>query len=103
MSGQGRTRFCPACHVPLDQTGNPLRVNGEPDTGPYRMSDVIQEIREIQRYAAGAETSEEMANACERAQQLLLGLRRQFVTEVILGHPAPAGVSGDPQGARSRV
>jgi hypothetical protein len=54
------------------------------------MTDVLHEIREIHRFATGAETTEDLAKACERAELLLLGLRRQFVYEVIVGHPTKA-------------
>jgi hypothetical protein len=51
------------------------------------MIDVLNTIREIHHHAAGAETAKDLADACEQAELLLLALRRQFVIEVVLGHP----------------
>jgi hypothetical protein len=95
MSVPDAARFCRICSAPVNQAPSdpsPAAWNGR--VGPYRMTDVLHEIREIHLFAAGAETTEDLAKACERAEPLLLGLRRQFVYEVIVGHPTKAPGTG---------
>jgi hypothetical protein len=95
MSDPELGRFWRVCYAPVNEAPSdpsPGAWNG--GVGPYRMTDVLHEIREIHRFAAGAETTEDLAKACERAEMLLLGLRRQFVYEVIVGHPTKAPGTG---------
>jgi hypothetical protein len=57
---------------------------------PYRLSDVVAELRAISDMAAGAEGSTEIRAALRRTEELLLRLREQFMLEVVLGHQAPS-------------
>jgi hypothetical protein len=95
MSSPDLGRFCRVCYAPVSQaTEEPSPAAWNGGVGPYRMNDVLHEIREIHRFATGAETTEDLAKACERAELLLVSLRRQFVYEVIVGHPTRAPETG---------
>jgi hypothetical protein len=52
------------------------------------MDDVGSEIRAIGFLAAASASDRELGEACARAERLLRRLRRQFVADVVLGHPA---------------
>jgi hypothetical protein len=52
---------------------------------PYRLSDVMAELRAISDLVAGAEGSTEIAAALRRTEELLLRLREQFMLDFVLG------------------
>lgn len=91
-TGSVFTTFCEVCTTNFGEGAADLPP-AVLDVGPdgYRMSDVVAEIRAIGELAAGPATPKELRQACERAEALIRGLRRQFVFEVALGHPHVPG------------
>jgi hypothetical protein len=60
------------------------------DPGPLRFSDVIDEIRGIAALARSlGGRSPDLADACSRAESLLVSLQAQFLRDVVLGRPCP--------------
>lgn len=57
---------------------------------PYRLSDVMAELRAISDLAARAEGGIEITAALRRTEELLLRLREQFMLEIVVGHQAPS-------------
>lgn len=59
---------------------------------PLRFADVIEELRRIADMALSDKAIEAkpLVAACQRAESLLLVLRRQFIQDVVLGEGPPA-------------
>lgn len=96
--------FCQVCLANVEgvsvrvATGDEARSPLEPDddddrrSDPVRFSEVMDELRAI-AVLAGNTTGDPVGAACQRAEDLLERLRRQFMTDVILGTQQPAPVS----------
>ena len=88
-AGSVLTDFCEVCYAEFGEGAADLPpAVSEPHEVPYRMADVVSEIKAIGLLAAATAPDRELGEACARAERLLRGLRRQFVADVILGHPA---------------
>jgi hypothetical protein len=65
-----------------------------PRPEPLRFSDVIEEIRGIAALARSlGGRSPDLAEACSRAESLLVSLQAQFLRDVVLGRPCPRPVT----------
>jgi hypothetical protein len=60
---------------------------------PVQFSEVMDEPLRAIALLAGTTTGGPVGAACQRAEDLLERLRRQFMTDVILGTQQPASVS----------
>jgi hypothetical protein len=80
--------FCEVCYAePVGAADLPPAAPGA-DSRTYRMTDVIAEIRAIRALALKEGAEGNLRLAFEQLEELLRNLRRQFVSDVIVGHPS---------------
>lgn len=86
---EGSTARQAVSRVPLPPGDGDLDRRSE----PVRFSEVMDELRAIALLAGGATVDGQVGAACRRAEVLLERLRRQFITDVIIGTHQPASVA----------
>ena len=80
--------FCEVCYAePVGAADLPPAAPGA-DSRTYRMTDVIAEIRAIRALALKEGAEGNLRLAFEQLEELLRNLRRQFISDVIVGHPS---------------
>ena len=79
--------YCEVCYAEPEVEAADLPP-AAPAPRTYRMTDVIAEIRSIRSLALEGRTGQELRQACDRLEQLLRGLRLQFMRDVVPGHPS---------------
>jgi hypothetical protein len=79
--------YCEVCYAEPEVEAADLPP-AAPASRTYRMTDVIAEIRSIRTLALDGKIEGDFRLACDRLEDLLRTLRRQFVSDVILGHPS---------------
>jgi hypothetical protein len=81
--------FCEVCDAepPREPADLPPAVPRDPPR-TYRMADVIEEIRRIRTLTLEGRADGDLRSACDRLEDLLNGLHRQFLTDVVVGHPS---------------
>jgi hypothetical protein len=93
-AGAVRRGYCEVCYAEVDGRAADLPPavprSSSPPSGaiPYRMADVIAELRVIATLVGEAEGGPELADALRRTEELLRRLRRQFLDEIVYS-PGP--------------